>query len=82
MTHNVQKEGFCSAISFRNNTPSLSEHFTVYALDMPGHGYTEYRGEPAFDLDTFAGVLDDFMTAMSLSSATLVGNSWGGGWAL
>ncbi len=49
---------------------------------MPGHGYTEYRGEPAFDLDTFAGVLDDFMTAMSLSSATLVGNSWGGGWAL
>ncbi|MBI5119121.1 alpha/beta fold hydrolase [Candidatus Poribacteria bacterium] len=68
--------------SFRNNIPSLSEHFTVYALDMPGHGYTEYLGEPAFDLDTFAEVLDGFMMAMNLSSAALVGNSWGGGWAL
>ncbi|HAW50479.1 TPA: hypothetical protein DCX16_05990 [bacterium] len=68
--------------SFRNNIPFLSKHFSVYALDMPGHGYTEYSKEPRFDLDTFADVLNEFMNKLNISKATLVGNSWGGGWVL
>ncbi|MFH1260617.1 MAG: alpha/beta fold hydrolase [Candidatus Micrarchaeota archaeon] len=68
--------------SFRHNIPFLSKYFSVYALDMPGHGYTEYSGELKFDLDTFADVLDKFMNRLNISKATLVGNSWGGGWAL
>jgi pimeloyl-ACP methyl ester carboxylesterase len=69
--------------SYRRNLPVLARHFSVYALDMPGHGYTQpLRDAMPYDLPMMSRVLLDFLDSMHLARATLVGHSWGGGWAL
>lgn len=69
--------------SFRQNLPVLAKRFSVYALDMPGHGYTtSLMGRPKYDLETYSGFLLDFMNKKKIEKASLVGNSWGGGWVL
>jgi pimeloyl-ACP methyl ester carboxylesterase len=69
--------------SFRCNMSELSRHFRVYALDMPGYGYTEPVGSPVHTgLPTMSETLLRFMDGLGIGSAVLVGHSWGGGWAL
>jgi pimeloyl-ACP methyl ester carboxylesterase len=69
--------------TFRHNLSELSRHFRVYALDMPGYGYTEPVGSPVHTgLHTMSATLLSFMDSLGISSAVLVGHSWGGGWAL
>jgi pimeloyl-ACP methyl ester carboxylesterase len=69
--------------SFRQNIPELSKKFTVYALDMPGYGYTVARtNNPRYSLDIMADILLDFMDKMGIEQASLVGHSWGGGWSI
>jgi pimeloyl-ACP methyl ester carboxylesterase len=69
--------------SFRHNVGELSRSFRVYALDMPGYGYTEPRGKPVkVCLDTMADTLLEFMDTLRIPAAVVVGHSWGGGWAL
>jgi pimeloyl-ACP methyl ester carboxylesterase len=70
--------------SFRHNIMSLSRHFEVHALDMPGYGYTVPLGNNPGPvcLDTMSDTLLQYMDALDIDSATLVGHSWGGGWAL
>jgi pimeloyl-ACP methyl ester carboxylesterase len=66
--------------SYRSNISALSEHFEVYALDMPGHGYTTALNEPIYDLDTYADFIYEFMEIQQIETATFIGHSWGGGW--
>ncbi len=69
--------------SFRNNVPGLAQNFTVYTLDMPGHGYTiPLAAGPSYDLDTMSGALEEFMDALGIDRADIVGHSSGGGWAI
>lgn len=59
----------------------LAANFTVLALDLPGHGKSEKpRGD--YSLGAFASVLRDFLLAMDVDRATLVGQSLGGGVAM
>lgn len=68
--------------SFRHNIPELSRFFTVYAVDMPGHGYTEsLTGRAVYDIDTVCRELLDFLDTKKLKKIHLAGHSWGGGWA-
>ncbi|MBO3742635.1 alpha/beta fold hydrolase [Actinoplanes flavus] len=69
--------------SYRHLVPVLAERHTVYAVDLPGQGYTTLT-EPGFgyDLDAMSGALGDFMTAVGLRRASLVGHSWGGSWSM
>jgi len=59
------------------NISPLSGHFTVYALDLPGHGLSE---EPRADytLDYAARFVTDFMKTLEIERASLVGHSLGG----
>jgi 4,5:9,10-diseco-3-hydroxy-5,9,17-trioxoandrosta-1(10),2-diene-4-oate hydrolase len=59
------------------NVSRLSEHFAVYALDLPGHGLSE---EPRADytLDYAARFVVDFMKTLEIERASLVGHSLGG----
>jgi len=62
---------------FQNIIPFLSERFTVYAFDYPGHGYsdipkTEYT--PQFFLE----ITEIFMDKLDLDNVTVVGESIGG----
>lgn len=69
--------------SYKDNIPELAKHNLVYALDMPGHGYTKIKMKnPCYTLDMYSDFLKDFMDAEGIRKASLVGNSWGGGWAL
>src|SRR5437763_16972782 len=66
---------------FEKVVPDLANSFTVYALDYPGHGYSDIpraRYEAAFFVDAVEGFLD----ALDLRDVTLSGVSIGGAIAL
>jgi len=59
------------------NIGPLSQHYQVYAMDLPGHGLSE---KPAVDC-TFSIVTEfiiDFMEALGIGHASLIGHSMGG----
>ena len=63
------------------NLDTLAEGYTVYALDLPGHGQSSKR----LDDPTLAGLaktVNAFMEALEIDRAHLVGHSMGGGLAL
>ena len=56
------------------NISALSQDFTVYAMDLPGHGLS---GEPVanYTLGFATGFIFDFMQALKIDCASLVGHS-------
>lgn len=68
--------------SYRNNIEELSNRYKVYAIDMPGHGYTKTKVKCSYDLDTYADFVKDFMESQHIEKAKIVGHSWGGGWSI
>lgn len=70
-----------AGVSWRHALPALAEVHRVYAPDFPGHGESgqpRARYTQAFFLD----VLAEFLAALDLEGAPLVGTSMGGGVAL
>lgn len=61
--------------NFNPNIGALADHFRVIALDLPGWGESSPR--PAAEYDHPA-VLAQFMDALGIDRAALVGNSMGG----
>jgi pimeloyl-ACP methyl ester carboxylesterase len=61
----------------------LSQFYRVYALDLIGHGYSD-RPKIDYRPETYLRSVSDFMEAVGIERATLIGNSMGGGiaWAL
>jgi len=57
--------------------PELSKHFTVYALDYPGHGYSDIP-KARYDADFFAAAVEGFVEKLDLRGITLAGVSIGG----
>ena len=55
----------------------LAEHFTVYAPDMIGHGDSARR-RPGYTIPDFAKSVVDFMGAIGVDRAHVVGNSFSG----
>ena len=66
---------------FEKVIPELSRHFTVYALDYPGHGYSDIP--PArYDAAFFTEAVEGFLDRLDLRDVTLAGVSIGGSIAL
>ena len=63
------------------NQSVLSERHEVLALDLPGHGRSS-KQVGAADLALLTGVLADFLDAVGVARAHLVGHSLGGALAL
>lgn len=63
-----------------NHEPLAAAH-RVYALDLPGHGGSA-KDVGDGELEDFVGALDEFMAALEIDSAHLVGHSLGGAIAL
>ena len=55
----------------------LSKKYTVYALDMPGFGESDEPKE-AWNVDNYVDFVLDFLKKMNISSAHLLGHSFGG----
>jgi pimeloyl-ACP methyl ester carboxylesterase len=66
---------------FQKVVPELATSFTVYALDYPGHGYSDIP-RARYDADFFARSIDAFLSALDLHDVTACGVSIGGSIAL
>jgi pimeloyl-ACP methyl ester carboxylesterase len=59
----------------------LSEHYSVYALDMVGYGHSD-KPKTKYTLDYYIDFLEHFIDALQLNHLSLVGQCFGGATAL
>jgi pimeloyl-ACP methyl ester carboxylesterase len=74
----VMVHGYTGSVEeFAWNIPFLKKKYRVVALDLPGFGLT---GKPDADYtyDYYASYVNDFMQAMRIPSAHIMGHSMGG----
>jgi pimeloyl-ACP methyl ester carboxylesterase len=62
---------------FAKMVPELAKQFTVYALDYPGHGYSDIP-KARYDAAFFAASVEGFLQKLDLRDVTLAGVSIGG----
>lgn len=74
--------GVTAYANWRLTLPALGSRLRALAPDMVGFGYTERPAGCAYDVDTWAAQIVGFLDALSLPSASLVGNSFGAAIAL
>jgi pimeloyl-ACP methyl ester carboxylesterase len=67
---------------FQRVIPLLNERFTVYAVDLPGMGWSEIRPDAHYDEPAVRRDMLDFIERMSLTNLTLAGESMGATLAL
>jgi 2-hydroxymuconate-semialdehyde hydrolase len=74
--------GVTAWANWRLNIPLLAEGRRVVAPDMVGFGYTERHEGIQYNLDTWVKHAIDFLDALEIEQADVVGNSYGGALAL
>jgi pimeloyl-ACP methyl ester carboxylesterase len=57
-----------SLYTFRNMIEELGKHFTVYAIDLPAHGYSD-RPSISYNVEEVALCIEAFMNSVGLASA-------------
>jgi len=62
---------------FQAVIPTLSKHFTVYAIDLPGHGYSSIDKSANYDEPYFRKAVVSFIEKLDLRDVTLAGESIG-----
>lgn len=62
---------------FRHLIPQVSERHTVYALDLPGMGYSEIVPGASYDEPSMRRAVTRLVTELDLHDVTLVGESMG-----
>lgn len=70
-----------SGTTWKQVMPGLSEHFTVLAPDLLGHGESD-KTKGDYSLGAMASSLRDLVVELGYERATVVGQSYGGGIAL
>lgn len=69
--------------SYRHSFPVLAKTHAVHVFDMPGHGFTTALQAPSrYDLPYMSAAILEYLDYHKLSKVSLVGHSFGGGWAL
>ncbi|MFA5958049.1 alpha/beta fold hydrolase [Hyphomicrobium sp.] len=67
---------------FRSLAPALAKSYTVYAIDLPGHGRSPIDPHARLDEPYFRQGVVGFIEKLNLTDITLVGESIGGALAL
>jgi pimeloyl-ACP methyl ester carboxylesterase len=65
--------------SWRFNLEPLGQHFTIYAPDLPGCGFSQRTDDDQCCLTAEAERVLEFMTQLGIENADIVGSSRGGG---
>ncbi|RYF61100.1 MAG: alpha/beta hydrolase, partial [Comamonadaceae bacterium] len=65
------------AEAYVRNLRAHAEHFSVWAIDMIGHGYTDKPGHP-IEIKHYVQHIIDFLDAIGAERASLSGESLGG----
>ncbi len=71
-----------SALEWKWTLRALAATHRVWAIDLIGFGYSARVIEPRYSFKYYAGTVREFLDALGLERATLVGHSLGGGIAL
>ena len=74
--------GVSAWANWRLNIPALAEKLRVLAPDMVGFGFTERPDGIQYNMDTWIKHAIDFLDALGIEKAHIVGNSFGGALAL
>jgi pimeloyl-ACP methyl ester carboxylesterase len=72
---------FYDSLQWSRNIEALARKFKVYALDLWGFGYST-RSLMDYSYNLYARQLLEFMDALAIKKASLVGQSMGGGTAM
>ncbi|WP_059014365.1 alpha/beta hydrolase [Mycobacterium sp. M26] len=67
---------------FQRVIPRLLDRFTVYAVDLPGMGWSDIVANQSFEEADFRSAIVDFVQGLDLRAVTLAGESLGGAVAL
>ena len=62
---------------FQEVIPLLAQHYTVYAVDLPGHGYSSIDTKANYDEPYLRSAVINFIEKLDLREVTLVGESIG-----
>src|SRR4051812_39794018 len=62
---------------FRDLIPLVSDQYTVYALDLPGMGYSEIVPGASYEEPAMRAGVERLITALDLEDVTLLGESMG-----
>src|SRR5690348_17975369 len=62
---------------FRHLIPLVQERYTVYALDLPGMGYSQIVPGASYDEPAMRAAVKSFITQLDLRDVTLLGESMG-----
>ncbi|MET8074756.1 alpha/beta hydrolase [Streptomyces sp. NPDC005303] len=62
---------------FRRLIPLIADRYTVYALDLPGMGYSEIVPGASYDEPAMRAGVERLLTELDLHDVTLVGESMG-----
>jgi pimeloyl-ACP methyl ester carboxylesterase len=67
---------------FQRVMPLLWDHYTVYALDLPGMGWSDIVPGARYEEPQLRSAVVEFVTGLGLQGVTLAGESLGGALAL
>ncbi|WP_030939422.1 alpha/beta fold hydrolase [Streptomyces sp. NRRL S-646] len=62
---------------FRHLIPLIADHYTVYALDLPGMGHSEIVPGASYDEPAMRAGVERLLSELDLHDVTLVGESMG-----
>src|SRR5215203_1567379 len=62
---------------FRDLIPLVQDRYTVYALDLPGMGYSEIVPGASYEEPAMRAAVTTLMTQLDLRGVTLLGESMG-----
>ena len=74
--------GVSAWANWRLVIPHLAENFRVIAPDIVGFGFTERPDDIRYDMETWLRHALDFLDAMEIEQAHVIGNSFGGSLAV
>ena len=75
----VLVHGFAGySFTWRRNLDALGQRFRVYALDLPGFGYSDRPPGYPYSIRAAADLIQQFADAVGERQVCLVGHSWGG----
>ncbi len=74
--------GVSAWANWRLVLPNLAENFRVVSPDIVGFGFTERPDDISYDMETWLRHALDFLDAMEIEQAHVIGNSFGGSLAV
>ena len=70
--------GFCENLTiWEPYINAFQEHYTVIAIDLPGHGQSQVT-DVIHTMDEMAAIVKDILTAENIEKACIIGHSMGG----